>query len=435
VALPTISAELLSSLSVLQWVATAYLLTITSLLPVFGRTADIIGRKRIYSQGFLIFTSGSLLCGVAHNIWLLILMRVLQAIGASMMMANSFAIISAAFSPRERGRALGLIGTVVALGSMTGPVLGGFLVGLVSWRSIFLVNIPIGIIGFLASQIILPADQPQEIKETFDYGGAFFFTSGMLCLLFAISEAPDQGWDSAAILAFLLAGVLLLTLFIITETRVKHALIDFSLFKIRLFLFGNISGLTLFTAVFTYVLLMPFYLQQILNYSPAQVGLLMTAFPLVTAFAAPISGTLSDKIGPVILTTGGLLITAAGLFYLSTLTAQAAAWQIIPGPILMGLGSGMFQAPNNSSVMSSVPPPKLGVAGGITALVRNMGMVIGIVSAVSIFENHRAAILTGLSEPSLTQLTYAFLDSFHTVMRIGAIVALFGALISLNRKS
>ena len=434
VALPTISTEMRSGLTVLQWVATAYLLTISSLLPVFGRLADMLGRKKIYTLGFLIFTLGSVLCGAANNIWLLIMMRVLQAIGSSMMMANALAIITAAFSSRERGRALGLIGTVVALGSMAGPVLGGLLVSLVSWRAIFFVNIPIGIMGFLASQIILPADHPQGAEETFDYAGAFFFTSGMLSLLFAVSEGSDWGWDSAVILSGLLSGVILLVFFFITETRVKHALIDFSLFKIKPFLLGNISGFSLFTAIFAYVIIMPFYLQQILHYSPAQVGLLMSAFPLTTALAAPLSGTISDKIGPVILTTGGLIIVSAGLFYLTTVTAPATAWQIIPGPILMGLGSGMFQAPNNSSVMNSVPQHKLGIAGGINALVRNVGMVIGIVFAVSLFENRQAAFLNSLTHPTSTQLTSAFISSFHMVMRVAAAIALIGSLISLSRK-
>ena len=164
VALPTISRELQANLSTLQWVVTAYLLTISSLLPVFGRIADLLGRRRIFSIGFVVFTLGSILCGLAPNIWFLIGMRVLQAIGASMLMANSAAIIIANFPSKERGRALGLTGTVVALGSLSGPALGGILVGLLDWRSIFYINVPIGILGYLAAQIVLPQDKPQPNK-------------------------------------------------------------------------------------------------------------------------------------------------------------------------------------------------------------------------------------------------------------------------------
>lgn len=434
VALPTISGKLHADLSILQWVVTAYLLTISSLLPVFGRIADLLGRKRVYSFGFLIFTLGSVLCGLATNIWFLVGMRVLQAVGASMLMANSAAIITANFPPQERGRALGLTGTVVALGSLTGPALGGILVGLLNWRAIFYINLPIGIIGYLAARIILPNDQLKQSGESFDFVGALFFTFGMISLLFAVNNGQDWGWLSLPILTGIVLGSLLLITFFFTETRVAHPMIDLSLFRNRPFLVGNLSGFLSFVAMFANTMLMPFYLQHVLNYNPTQVGLLMTSFPLMMAVIAPISGHASDRIGPVALTTGGLFVTALGLFYLSTLTAQSAFWQVIPGSLLMGLGAGLFQSPNNSSVMSSVPPRKLGVAGGINALVRNVGMVIGIAFSVSLFENREARLLSGISSPSVGQQVNAFVSAYHTVMLAGMGIALVAALISLNRK-
>jgi EmrB/QacA subfamily drug resistance transporter len=436
VALPTISSpsNLNAALSILQWVVTAYLLTISSLLPVFGRIADLVGRKRIYSLGFLIFTLGSALCGLATNIWFLIGMRVLQAIGASMLMANSVALVISNFPPKERGRALGLTGTVVALGSLTGPALGGALVGLLSWRSIFYINLPIGILGYLAAQIILPHDKPQHNNETFDFLGALFFTLGMICLLFAVSNGQDWGWRSSPILIGLFLGTLLLVLFFFTELRVKNPMIHLSLFRIRPFLIGNITGFLSFVAMFANTMLMPFYLQHVLNYSPTQVGLLMTSFPLMMAIIAPLSGHASDRIGPVALTTSGLLTTSLGLFYLSTVNATSSFWQIIPGTLLMGIGAGLFNSPNNSSVMSSVPPSKLGVAGGINALVRNIGMVIGIAFSVSLFENREAFLLMGVNTPTAVQQANAFVNAYHTVMLAGMGIAILAALISLNRK-
>ena len=434
VALPTISGKLQADLSTLQWVVTAYLLTISSLLPVFGRLADLLGRKRVFSLGFLVFTLGSVLCGLAGDIWFLIGMRILQAIGASMLMANSAALIIANFPPKERGRALGFTGTVVALGSLTGPALGGILVGFLNWRSIFYINLPIGILGYLAVRIILPQDKPQQDQETFDFVGALFFTFGIISLMFAISNGQIWGWGSYQILSGIFLGTLSLAFFFHTELRVPNPMIDLSLFRIRPFFIGNLTGLLSFVAMFANVMLMPFYLQHVLYYSPAQVGLLMTAFPLAMAIAAPISGYASDRIGPIALTTSGLFVTAIAFFYLSALTITSSFWEIVPGLLLMGLGAGLFQSPNNSSVMSSVPPKKLGVAGGINALVRNVGMVIGIAFSVSLFENREAVLLSGINTPTVVQQANAFVGAYHIVMLASMSIAILAALISLNRK-
>ncbi len=428
VALPTISGQLHSDLSILQWVVTSYLLTISSLLPVFGRTADIIGRKKVYSLGFLIFILGSVLCAAAQDIWFLVGMRVLQAVGASMLMSNSSAIITGIFPPRERGKALGLIGTVVALGSLTGPALGGVLIGLTGWRAIFFINLPVGILGYVAARIILPEDEPGKVREKFDFAGALAFTAGMVSVLLGINNGEDWGWTSVPVLFSLVLGVGLLAVFVIIERRTLYPMIDLSLFRNRPFMIGNVSGWLSFAAMFANTMLLPFYLQQILGYGPSQVGLLMTVFPIVMAVTAPLSGHASDKIGPVALTTGGLVIVAAGLFYYSTLPATAAFYQVIPGALLMGLGSGLFQSPNNSSVMSSVPPQKLGLAGGINSLVRNLGMIVGIAFSVSLFE-----ALGGVSKPGPEQ-TATFMSAYHTVMLVAMAIALVGALISFNRK-
>jgi EmrB/QacA subfamily drug resistance transporter len=429
VALPTISGQLHSDLSTIQWVVTSYLLTISSLLPVFGRTADLFGRKKIFSIGFLIFTLGSILCGLAQNIWFLITARVLQAIGASMLMSNSVAIITANFPRDERGRALGITGTVVALGSLTGPAVGGLLIGLLSWRSIFYINIPIAIIGFFAAKWILPNDKIQKEKERFDFVGAITFTAGMVSLLLGINNGVDWGWSSFQVIVSLLAGLSLLSTFILTERKVMHPLIDLSLFSNRPFLMGNLSGWLSFVSMFASTMLLPFYLQHILNYSSSQVGLMMSFFPVTMAFVSPLSGHASDKFGPIALTTGGMIFAAIGLFYYSTLPATAHFYQVIPGAIFTGIGVGMFQSPNNSSVMSSVPPQKLGIAGGINSLVRNLGMVMGIALSVSLFE-----AWGGVTRPRSDQIE-TFMSAFHDVMLVAMGIALIGAVVSFNRKS
>lgn len=429
VALPTISRQLDADLSTLQWVVSAYLLTITSLLPIFGRIADMFGRKRVFALGFVIFTLGSVLCGFAQNIWFLVGTRVLQAVGASMLMSNSAAIITAIFPPKERGRALGLTGTVVALGSLTGPALGGIIISLTSWRSIFFINIPIGIIAYVAVLLILPNDVPSKVKESFDFTGAFTFTFGMLGVLLGITNGEAWGWSSLPVLLSLTLGVTSLVFFVMTERRVQHPMIDLSLFRNRPFLIGNLSGGLSFVAMFANNMLLPFYLQGILNYRSSQVGMMLMVFPMVMAIVAPLSGYASDKFGPMILTTSGLIITALGLFYFSTLPTTASFIQIIPGPILLGLGAGMFQSPNNSSVMSSVPPQKLSIAGGINSLVRNLGMVIGIALSVSLFE-----VWGGVTLPQLSQVE-SFMSAYRSVMLVATGIALLAAVISYNRKS
>lgn len=429
VALPTISGNFHSDLTTLQWVVSAYLLTITSLLPVFGRIADMLGRKKVYSLGFLMFTLGSVLCGFAQNIWFLVGTRVLQAVGAAMLMSNSAAIITSIFPPKERGRALGMTGSVVALGSLTGPALGGLLIGFTNWRAIFFINLPIGIIGYFAACVILPKDVPGKEKESFDFAGAFAFTFGMICLLLGITNGESWGWLSLPVLASLVLGIVSLLGFFFTERRVRHPMIDLSLFRNRPFLIGNLSGGLSFVAMFANNMLLPFYLQGILHYQPSQMGLILMIFPIVMIFVAPLSGHASDRFGPIVLTTSGLVISALGLYYFSTLPATAGFLRIIPGSILMGLGSGMFQSPNNSSVMSSVPSQKLSIAGGINSLVRNLGMVIGIAFSVSLFD-----VWGGVTLPSPGQVG-AFMSAYHSVMLVAMGIALLAALISYNRKS
>lgn len=434
VALPTIASAFNTDLVTLQWVVTAYLLAISSLLPIFGRLADILGRKRIFSLGYVLFTLGSALCGLSTNIYMLISFRVFQAIGASMLMANSQALIVSAFSPSERGRALGLTGTTVALGSLTGPALGGLIVGLIGWKYIFYINLPIGIIGFIASQIILPDDKPSTSHEPFDFLGALLFSIGMVSLLFAINNGEDYGWSSVPILLGIAAGLILLCSFFVAEQKVKAPMINLSLYKIKPFAIGNISGFLSFVSAFCNTMLMPFILQHSFNWTPEKIGLLMTAYPVVMAIIAPTSGYVSDKIGPVLLTTGGLVINAFGLFFLATVSILSPFWYIMIGLILMGLGTGMFQSPNNSSIMGAVPKNMLGTAGGLNALVRNVGMVVGTTLAVSVYDARQNKALAGLAQPTITQQVSASLSAYHTVMIIGGVVALAAALLSMSRK-
>ncbi len=427
VALPTISKAFGAGKGQLQWAVTAYLLTISSLLLAFGRLGDIIGKNKVYAAGFLGFILGSALCGAAYNVWQLVAFRVAQAVGAAMLMANAMGLITSVFPASERGRALGTTGTVVALGSLTGPSLGGVLVGSLGWRAIFYLNIPVGILGFAAAWLFLPKDQDIVRNQNFDYAGALLFGGGMTLLLLSLSAGQELGWGSARVLAQLALAVLLLATFLLTEIRVKQPMIDLSLFRNRLFFAGNAAGLLSFMASSFVFYLVPFYLAEILRLPPYQMGLIMTFFPLVLAVVAPLSGWLSDRVGPFLLTTGGMAVSALGLFLLSGISVNSSPLSVAWRLSLLGVGSGMFQSPNNSSVMGTVPPPKLGVAGGVMATIRNLGMVTGVAFSVTFFE----AAFTRLQ--AVLPWQSAYVQSLSLVFKAAMFIALCGSAVCLVR--
>ncbi len=433
VALPVMTKILGTEIHVAQWIVTAYLLTISSLLPIFGRAGDMYGQRRVLTSGVALFTLSSAACGLSSSIAMLIVSRIVQAIGASMMMSNGPAIIAMTFPVQERGRALGAIGTVVALGSVTGPALGGLLVGIFGWQSIFLINIPIGIIAFTMGRMLLPKGIHKD--ETFDFTGSFLFALSIISILLVLSHGGKWGWQSIQVSSGISISIISLILFITVEKKVKHPMLDLSMFRNRPFLAGNLSGLLSFIAMFSNAILLPFFLTNIKGLTPSQVGLIITPFPLVMGITAPLSGYLSEKISPVYLTTTGLSITAAGLAVMSYITGDTPVLHIALIQAVMGLGSGLFQSPNNNSVISSVPREKMGIAGGINALMRNFGMVTGTAAAVSIFENKRLGFLQNISDPAAHQITAAFLHGYHTAIMAGAVVAAIGAVISMNRKS
>lgn len=432
VALPVMTKILGTDIHISQWIVTAYLLTISSLLPIFGRAGDMYGQRRVLTSGVALFTLSSVACALSSSIIMLIVSRIIQAVGASMMMSNGPAIIAMTFSVKERGRALGAIGTVVALGSVTGPALGGLLVGMFGWESIFFINIPIGIIAFTMGRVLLPKGVHKD--ETFDFAGSFLFALSIISILLVLSHGGRWGWQSIQVSSGIAVSIISLILFISVEREVKHPMLDLTMFRNRPFLAGNLSGLLSFIAMFSSVILLPFFLTNIKGLTPSQVGLIITPFPLVMGITAPLSGYLSEKISPVYLTTIGLSITSSGLALMSYITGETSILNIALLQAFMGLGSGLFQSPNNNSVISSVPREKMGIAGGINALMRNFGMVTGTAAAVSISENRRLGFLQNISDPSALQTAAAFLHGYHTAIMAAAVVAAIGAVISMNRK-
>jgi EmrB/QacA subfamily drug resistance transporter len=378
VAMPTLKTEFNTSMAVIEWVAMAYMLTLTIFLPFFGRMADMFGRSKLYNLGFVVFTIGSLFCGLSTTAIMIIAARVLQAVGAGLLQANSVALITQAFPANERGKAIGIQGAVQAISMAVGPFVGGILISTVGWRAVFYINIPIGIVGTIASLFILPPQERSDKKESIDYLGTIFFASGLAFLVLAFNEVVDLGWSSNTIMVYFLNACILLGLFVMTELRVKHPLIDLKLFKNSTFLIGNMTGMMSYYVLFAVLFLMPFYFEKVLNFSPALTGGLLTPIPLAMAFVAPFAGHVSDKYGSRIMTASGMFVSAIACFALLFVGTQVHLPLLIGELVLLGVGMGMFTPPNNSAIMGAAPKEKLGLAGGVLNMMRSLGLIFGV---------------------------------------------------------
>jgi EmrB/QacA subfamily drug resistance transporter len=433
VALPDMATRLYVGIDTIQWVVTSYLIVVSSSILVFGRISDIKGKKNIYQYGFLVFASGSLLCGISKTVQFLVLSRVIQAIGAAMTMSCSQAIITRTFPSNERGRALGLSGTTVALGTMVGPPLGGIMVGALNWESIFLINVPIGIIAFFLGAKILPKDHIKESDETFDFKGAVIFAVSIISLFWGVLSGEVLGWRSIYIILSFVVAIISIIMFFSLEKKVKHPMLDLSIFRNKLFTVSIFCGFVSFMAIFCTNIIHPFYLQYVLNMSPGGAGILMIIYPVTVAVVAPISGYLSDKIGSEILTLIGLIITAVGLVAMSLLKSTSSYIDIIFRMAVIGFGNGLFQSPNNSLVMSTVSKNKLGIAGSVNALVRNLGMVFGIGFSVSLLYNRMSTRIGYKVESYVPGRPDVFIYAMQFVYVSAAFICLIGIILTFLR--
>ncbi|MDA8194577.1 MAG: MFS transporter [Thermaerobacter sp.] len=378
VALPDLTVSFRANASVVGWVLISYLLTLTTLLTLFGRLADMMGRRPLYTFGFLVFIIGSAACGAAPDLMFLIVARVFQAAGAAMLQANSVAIITATVPASVRGRAIGFQGSAQAIGLSVGPAVGGALIGLFGWRAIFYVNVPVGIIGTLMAAMILPRDRLTKQKTTFDWGGALLFTPFLVFLMMALTEGTQWGWRSGRILGLFFASAVLLAGFLLREKSFRAPLVDLNLFRIKVFSLGNFTGLLSYLVMFGVLFLMPFFFERVNGYQSAVVGLLLTAVPVGMTVVAPQAGGLADRYGSRFLTTLGMLLSGAGTLVIALMLAHHSNLVVmIAALFLVGVGLGIFTPPNNSSVMGALPPERLGVGGGILNMARSLGMALG----------------------------------------------------------
>ena len=433
VALPTIATRLGVGLDGVQWVVSSYLIVISALVLIFGKIADKLGKVRIFKYGFLVFGAGSLLCALSWSLPILIIARAVQAIGAAMFMSANQGIIATVFPPEERGRALGLLGTTVAVGTMVGPPLGGIMVDFFNWQSLFLINLPISLFAFIAGMKLLPRDDKAGSLAKFDLIGSGLFIGFILGLFYFMLSGIRRGWGTPIELACLAAAAVCGFLFVLRERRVADPMIDLSIFRNGFFSISVVCVLLVFVITFCVTIVQPFFLQNALGLSPSAAGLLLLAAPLASGLVAPFSGHLSDKIGAKALTVAGLAVILAALVLMTFLDLGSSLVHVAVCLAIFGLGSGIFGSPNTKLIMGHAPRDKLGIAGSVNALARNMGMVMGIAFAVALLNGSMSARLGKKVSGFVPENPEAFIYGMRTVFIAAAVLCVVAMAVTLAR--
>lgn len=394
VAFPTLVEELDTTFNSIQWVALGYLLAIATFTLGMGRLGDVIGKKWLYTAGFAAFTIASALCASAPDVAWLIGFRVLQAVGAVMVLSLGTAILVESFPPSERGKALGWIMSAVSLGIISGPVIGGVLISAFSWRAIFLVNIPVGIVGTLISWRYVPKTPPAS-GQRFDFAGAALMSASLLSLSLALTLGQEHGFASLPMLSLFATSAATAIAFVWVELRVESPMLRLQLFRSPMLSVSVVTGFLAFVCLSATFFLLPFFLDGMLGLDLATVGLLLGAAPLVMGILSPMSGSWSDRIGIRPLTVSGLVVMAATYFGFLTLDLDMTIPHFLALAVPLGAGLAIFQSPNNSAIMGSVPREYMGVGSGLLHITRLLGQITGIAVLGSVWAAKVAAASGG----------------------------------------
>jgi EmrB/QacA subfamily drug resistance transporter len=434
--LPTLEEVFGASLSSVEWVAISYLLTLAILVVPFGRLADLVGRKTMYTTGFVVFIVGSALCGASPSLGWLILFRVFQAVGAALLQSNSVAIITAAVDRRSLGRAIGVQGAAQAVGLAVGPSVGGLLIGALGWRWVFYIAVPFGLLGTLLGFAVLPQTrhrtEPAAVRERFDWLGALLFAPAVGFVMLALTFGNDWGWTSPRVIATLVLTVASLVAFGLVERRADSPLVDFVVLRDRVFATGIVAGLLSYAVLFGSLFLFPFYLERILGNTPSETGLLLSPVPIAIGVLAPISGIVADKVGSRLPTVVGMVVSTAALLTLAFRPAAAPAFLAIV-LLTVGAGLGFFTPANNSAIMGSAPPHRLGVAGGILNMTRSLGTSLGVAATGLVLTARLAAHAGHPVEGTLDVPLPALVGAFRDALIFLAIIGVVAAVISTTR--
>jgi len=400
VAQPAIQTGLHASLSDVQWTLDAYALTLAGLMLTSGVLADRYGRKLVFSIGLIIFTLGSLLCGLAVDPLMLIVSRSGQGVGGAMMFATSLALLGNSFRGKDRGTAFGVWGAVVGISTAVGPVLGGVITTDWNWRGIFLVNVPIGVLALgVTAWRVEESKSPSPAPP--DWPGFLLLTAGLFGLVYGLIRAGETSWSDTGVIISLAAGAVLLAAFGVTESRVAHPMFDLSLLRVPTFTGGSIAAFAMNGSLFAVLLYFVIYLQDVLGYSALGAGLRIAIISAAQFVTAVLAGRLSERVPARWLIGPGLLLVGIGLIVIGGISGDSSWTHLIPGFIVSGLGAGLVNPPLASTAIGVVPPDKAGMASGVNNTFRQIGIAAGIAALGSIFTSAIAHHLPGALPPSL----------------------------------
>jgi EmrB/QacA subfamily drug resistance transporter len=434
VALPSIQTSLHSSFSDLQWVVDAYALTLAALLLTSGSLADMYGRRRLWVIGLVIFTGASALCGAAQSPLMLELSRGLQGVGGAIMFSVSLALLANAFRGKERGIAFGVWGAITGLAVAVGPIVGGALVTELSWRYIFFVNLPVGVIAGVLSVARVVESRAERARRP-DWAGFVLFSAALASLVFALIESGSWGFGSGSVIAGLVGAAVLLVAFLAVEWRNEQAMFDLSLFRLPTFSGGAIAAFGISAGIFSMFLYLVLYLQDVLRYDALQAGLRLLLVSGGVLAVSGLAGRLSSRVPVRFLIGPGLAVVGLGLALMRGLDAASSWTHLIPGLILAGIGVGFINPPLASTAVGVVQPQRSGMASGINSTFRQIGIATGIALLGTLFANHlgtavssltahtalraRAAVITaGLKNGEVTQLFRLFPQSEQRVLTV-----------------
>lgn len=433
-ALPFMQSHFHAAIASIEWVIVAYLLVLSATQLTFGRLADIFGYKRIYVSGFILFTLSSLTCALALSLPLLILFRILQAVSASMMTSSASPIIVSTVAPENRGKSLGMLAVAVAVSTCLGPTLGGYLASTFGWSSIFLINVPIGVIGSVLAFKIIQSDTKKSVRSQFDPIGSLLIICALFLILLPLNLISRSSALTVSAAASFIGGVAALAGFFIVEYKTTHPLLNLKLFQNRIFTASNFAALFFYLAEFIMVFASPFYFQNLHSFSGTLSGLMMLPMSLAMMAAAPISGAISDRFDSRFISSIGLAVMTFGLIIFSQFSASTPVYLILISMFLFGFGGGLFQTPNTNAVMSNVPSDSRGVASATLGTMRNVGMVSGeaiAATVICVVMNAFAAAAAGNDLTGNAVFSFEFAPAVKIICLSAALCSVIALVLSL----
>ena len=425
VALPSIERDLHVSISSLEWVVTAYALTFAALLITGGKLGDLFGRRRIFVVGIAIFTLSSLACGLAPSSGFLIGARAVQGVGAALMNPASLSIITATFPPRERGQAIGIWAGVSAMALAIGPLIGGLIVDNINWNWIFFINVPVGVLGIVVSQLVIKESRDTSHEQSVDLPGLVTSSAGLFALTYGLIEGNRHGWTSPEILGLFAAAALLLVAFVVLERYQRLPMLDLSLFRIGSFTGANVVAMLVSLGMFGVFFFVSLYIQNILGWTPTQAGASFLPMTILIILIAPIAGKMSDRIGSRWLMGAGMTLVSISLLFYQRVGLHSTFWTLLPAMLLGGVGMAMTMSPMTAAAMGSVPVDKAGVGSGVLNSFRQLGGSLGIALMGAILASYATA------SPGSAAGAQQFVNGLHAALLVAAVITFAAAIVAV----